>query len=390
MNILHIVPSYKPAYIYGGPIESISSLCEAMVQEGITVDVFTTTANGDSELDVKTNAVTNVDGVSVYYFSRLTKGHTHVSPSLWTNLYKSCNNYDLIHIHSWWNPLVIVAALICHIRGIRVIISPRGMLSSYILTKTNAKAKKIIHKLLGEYALKKSFFHSTSEIEHIECQSLIKSWQGFLLPNLINLPSGNFVRKTNDIFTIIFLSRIHPKKGLECLFEAISYLKQPVKLKIAGTGDEDYLKKLQEYSRTLGIDNLIEWIGWKNRHEKFIELVSSDLFILTSFNENFANVVIESLYVGTPVLITNTVGLASFVERNNLGWVSEFDSHSIASTLEIAISNKQKRNYVNSSAGRIIVDNFSRSILAQKYIDQYRNIINESLPQNVLSTGIVN
>lgn len=388
MNILHIIPSYKPAYKDGGPIESVSSLCESLYEIGNNVNVFTTTANGNNELDVPTSKPINVDGVKVIYFPRLTKGNTHVSPALWLYLFKYCNNYDIVHIHSWWNPLVVISAFICHLKGTRVIISPRGMVSHYILTKTNAIAKKIIHKLLGEYALKKSFFHSTSEIEHIECQNLIKGWQGFLLPNLINLPSENFIRENNKTFTLIFLSRIHPKKGLEYLFEAISYLKEPIVLKIAGTGEEHYINKLQEYSRALGVDHLIEWVGWKSREDKYKELANSDLFVLTSFNENFANVVIESLYVGTPVLVTDTVGLASFVDENNIGWVTKFEPNAIAESLKLAMVDSSKRYFVNSSGRTIVLNNFSRSILVKKYLEQYNLICDDKFSQNVLTEEI--
>lgn len=385
MNILHIVPSYKPAYIYGGPIESIGSLCEALAEIGNTVDVFTTTANGDSELEVETRIAINVEGVNVYYFPRLTKGHTHISPTLWHFLYFHCKNYDIVHIHSWWNPLVIFSAIICHLKGVKLVISPRGMLSNYILTKTNAVAKKWIHVLLGKSALKKSVFHATSEIEYTECQNLIEGWNGFLLPNLINLPSEHFARNNNNIFTLIFLSRIHPKKGLEYLFEAISYLKEPIVLKIAGTGEEEYIHKLQDHSRLLGVAHLIEWIGWKNREDKFKELANSDLFVLTSFNENFANVVIESIHVGTPVLVTDTVGLANFVDENNVGWVSKFEPSAIAESLKSAMADFAKRNFVNSSGRNIVLSNFSRSILAERYLEQYKFMYDEMKTQGVLA-----
>ena len=70
MNILHVVPSYKPAYVYGGTIESVARLCEAQVHAGATVKVFTTTANGNRELEIEANIEHNVDKVGVTYFSR--------------------------------------------------------------------------------------------------------------------------------------------------------------------------------------------------------------------------------------------------------------------------------------------------------------------------------
>src|SRR5687768_15867377 len=99
MKILHVTPCYKPAYIYGGITESISRLCTAMAQSGHSVYVFTTTANGNKELPVVAGKEHDVDGVKVIYFRRLTKDPTHVSPALWTHLWKNCHRFDAVHIH---------------------------------------------------------------------------------------------------------------------------------------------------------------------------------------------------------------------------------------------------------------------------------------------------
>ncbi len=111
MRILHVTPSYKPAYIYGGTIESVACLCEAFVAMGHDLHVFTTAANGTEELDVPLGKDVIVDGVPVTYFKRITKDHTHVSFDLWKHLYKDCKKYEVVHIHSWWNVLVIVVSI---------------------------------------------------------------------------------------------------------------------------------------------------------------------------------------------------------------------------------------------------------------------------------------
>ena len=86
MTILQIVPSYKPAFVYGGPIYSISALCEAQAALGHTVSVFTTNANGGSNLDVPLGIVQSVNNINVTYFPRITGDHTHISPKLWLRL----------------------------------------------------------------------------------------------------------------------------------------------------------------------------------------------------------------------------------------------------------------------------------------------------------------
>ena len=247
--------------MYGGPIESVARLCEGLVNEGQNVHVYTTTANGISELPVKPNETILVDGVPVTYFTRITKDNSHISPRLWRHLYATSRNYDIVHIHSWWNPLVIIAAMICQARKVKVIISPRGMLSDYIIHSTNRGLKKFIHVVYGRKALVKSTFHATSLIEYEECMNLIPGWNGFAIPNVVALPTLPLQKTKNDQFTLLFLSRIHPKKGIEFLLEALSKMQNNMILKIAGQGDEAYINKLKGKAKSLNVENKVQWIG---------------------------------------------------------------------------------------------------------------------------------
>ena len=377
MKILHVTPSYKPAYVYGGPIESIARLCEGLAAAGHTVDVLTTAANGNIELDVPIGKQVVVEGVKVTYFNRLTKDHTHISPTLWNYLRRCCQSYDIVHIHSWWNILVIVAALICHFRKVKTVISPRGMLSDYIIKATKETTKKYLHSLIGRNALSKAYFHATAESEYKECTQLIPGWEGFTLPNILSLPDLEIVKKDNKVFTLIFLSRIHPKKGIELLFEAIKDLPFDLMLRIAGTGEETYIEKLKAKSIELKIDKNIEWVGWKNRNEKYVDLMQADLFTLTSFNENFANVVIESLHMGTPVLISEQVGLSSFIREKDLGWISSLNVESIKTNLTAAFKDEIKRKIINQTGRKIIQESFSEVVLVEKYVENYQLIANK-------------
>lgn len=377
MRILHIVPSYKPAYIYGGPIESVSKMCEGLAAAGHEVDVFTTTANGETELPVEAGKSINVDGVNVTYFKRVTKDPTHISPALWKHLYATVKSYDIVHIQSWWNILVIGAACICHWKKVKLVISPRGMLSEYIFESGSSKAKKLIHSTVGRSALAKSWFHATAVSEYEECRKIIPGWKGFVQPNIITLPELPIVKQTNEVFTLIFMSRIHPKKGIEILLNAISRLSFPVILKIAGSGEDDYIAKLKELAVELGIAERIEWLGWVNREDKFKALMSADLFVLVSHNENFANVVIESLHVGTPVLVSEEVALSAFVQQKDLGWVSSLAEHDVAQKLIDAKEDLSKLQRIKETGRSVIEENFSADKLIRNYVTEYQKILDK-------------
>ena len=373
MKILHIVPSYKPAYIYGGTIESIARLCEGLVQAGAEVKVFTTTANGKTELDVTPDREYDVDGVTVIYFKRIFKDPFYISPALWKTLAHDCQNYDVVHIHSWWNILVMKAAHICKKKKIKFIVSPHGMVSDYILRNSKSFLKWASFYVFGRSLLKASRFHATSDAEYRECRKLIPGWDGFMIPNIVWLPPLHISKSSNKIFTIIFLSRIHPKKGIELLMEAISCMSGKPLLQIAGTGEEGYIRQLKLKAESLHITEHIEWLGWQNREEKFTRLMQADVFALTSYNENFGNVIMEALYAGTPVLISDKTGLSDFVIQHDLGWICKPDEADIKLKLCEAIDEVQKRHRISKSAPAIISDYLSQDKLIPEYLIQYRS-----------------
>jgi glycosyltransferase involved in cell wall biosynthesis len=370
MKVLHIVPSYKPAYLYGGTITAVAMLCESQVQQGADVHVFTTTANGAAELP---KGEREIDGVLVRYFPRLTKDHTHFSPALLRQLRRTIHQYDAVHLHSWWNLVTIPALLICRQKGVRPLFSPHGMLGSYSLQNRSGQVKLRFHEWIGKSLLQHSLLHATAPQEAKEGQALVDDWETIVIPNIVELPEQRLLsqRVANDVFTIVFLSRIHHKKGLEYLFEALAKVEFSFRLRIAGGGDVDYIDALKVLAKQLKIDPNIDWVGWLDGAAKYQLLQQADLCALTSYNENFAMVVIESLAMGTPVLLSDQVGLGQYVNDNQLGWVIPQQVEQIATTLHYIHRYPAELEAIRQRATTTIYQDFSPSSLAQQYLEAY-------------------
>jgi glycosyltransferase involved in cell wall biosynthesis len=372
MRILFIVPSYKPAYIYGGPVIAVSRLAECLAQLGHEVTVYTTTANGNAELDVPANKPVMQDGVTVWYFRRITGDHTHISPTLWWRTWLTIKKFDTVHIHSWWNLLVLGAALICRLRRVKPLLSPHGMFCDYVVNKRNPRKKQLLHRLIGKRLLKYSYLHVTSLMEWKECLDLLPSWKGGMISYLVGLPGNHYSRTNNDVFTISFLSRVDPKKGLDILLQALAGLPIQYRLRIAGTGKTAYISKLKRLISTLNIADKVEWVGWKSYEEKFSFLAASDLLALTSHNENFAIVVVESLHAGTPVLVSKHVGLSDYVHQRKLGWVTAIERvEQVQEKLKEAYLSHEERARISREARTIILGDFNDVRLAGEYLELY-------------------
>ena len=356
---------------------SVSMLTEQLAKAGIFTEVFTTTANGKIELPIAPGQTTIVDGVPVRYFKRVTKDHTQFSPSLLRQLWKESSDFDLIHIHAWWNLVSIFACLVALMRKVPVLVSPRGTLSQYSFQNKNIGVKWAIHNLLGKYLLNRCHLHVTSEMENEAMRRLIRPKSITVLPNFVKLPGQmhfrDFAHSPN--LRLLFFSRIDEKKGLDILFNALAKVTIPFKLTVAGDGDENYIEHLKTIAVKNAIDDKINWAGFYNEN-KFDLLGEYDLFILPSYDENFGNTVIESLSVGTPVLISEQVGLADYVKENNLGWICQTNPVSISNIInEIATDYQHDLQRIRKDAPAIIYNDFNEDNLVTRYIAMYENLI---------------
>lgn len=373
---MQICAAYKPAFIYGGPTMSVSMLSEQLSKAGYDLQVYTTTANGTEELNTSPNKLTNVDGVQVTYFKRITKDHTHFSPALLKVLWKNVKAYDVVHIHAWWNLVSLFSCLIALTRGVPVVVSPRGTLSNYSFHNKNNLAKAFIHYLLGKPMLNKCHLHVTSALEYNAVSAMLKPKSINNLPNFVKLPAASYtvINNSSSPFKLLFLSRIEEKKGLDILIKTLPLLNFQYMLTIVGDGDENYINELKALAYKYKAEENINWVGFQTDH-KFKLLQEQDLLVLPSHDENFGNVVIESLSVGTAVLVSKFVGLANYVIDKNMGWQCNPDEVSLGTTLNHIAGNSNDLKQIRLNAPSIIRADFDESALTKRYADMYKNII---------------
>ncbi len=373
MSILHITPSYKPAYQYGGTIISVSRLVEEQIRAGANVQVYTTTANGSEELNVPAGTPVLVDTARVWYFPRWTGDHGHFSPMLLWKIWQNIQQFDVVHIHSWWNWVAFGAAFICRIRGKKAILSPHGMISPYTI---KSRVRKVFQHTIGRWLFHNIVLHVTSNQEAREALKVAPHGRHFIEPNIIHLPpqSGRPAHVNSAGFQLLFMSRVHPKKGLDLLFRSLKGFDKPWRLTIAGGGAPDYIKQLKKQARRLEIDDKIEWLEWVDGDRKVEILVNADLLVLTSQNENFANVVLECLALGTPVLISDQVGLSDYVQEHQLGWVCHLNEASVRQTLHQAMNDRVTREKIRREAPDWVRADFDPQMLAQRYLKHYQDV----------------
>jgi glycosyltransferase involved in cell wall biosynthesis len=157
---------------------------------------------------------------------------------------------------------------------------------------------------------------------------------------------------------VLVLGRLHPKKGLELLFDVFLELTRSDALRhwrlvVAGDGDAAYVQGLRQLIRERHGEGNVLFAGWVGGAEKLAALREAALLVLASRQENFGLVVAEALACGTPVLVSTQVNLADEIAAANAGWVVPLERAALLETLASALSDTEARQR-RGAAGRAL------------------------------------
>jgi glycosyltransferase involved in cell wall biosynthesis len=329
-KILHVIPSVNPES--GGPIEAVIQLSLVHLQLGHTSHICS--------LDNPDNLKHSNNNLTVYALGPgyLSYGYCK-NLSKWLN--ENISNYDAVIIHGLWQYCGFATRKIALKKQIPYYIFPHGMLDPWFKYKYPFKhIKKWLYWPWGEYKVlrdaRRVIF--TCELEEALAK---KSFSYYRVNSIISslgttatgLSGGylkaNFLKNRPSLIgkkLILFLSRIHEKKGCDILIQAfskVSHLDPSLHLLIAGPENQyGLLNKLNKLAQSLGVGNKISWLGMLNGDDKWGAYYASDIFCLPSHQENFGIVVIESLATGTPVIISNKINIWREINSCNAGFIN--------------------------------------------------------------------
>lgn len=270
-----------------------------------------------------------------------------------------------------------------------VVITPRGMLDEWAI-KNSVYKKKIVGTLFEyEHLRKSACFHAL-------CKSEAKSIRAFglkkpiaIIPNGVTPPNENEIlpppswaedKSWAGAKICLFLSRIHPKKGLELLIQAWADQKEATrkenwKLAIAGWGDQDYILKLKDMVSKLNLDKEIKFIGSQYGKNKSSAFKNASAFILPSYSEGLPMAVLESWSYGLPSLITPQCNIEIGFERNLCIKIETTTSSVGDGLLRLFQMDDQEMDEMSRKAKLVIKDKFDWEIIARDMKNLYEHIL---------------
>lgn len=326
--VLVLVRYYLPGHKSGGPVRSIANMVAQMGEE---FDFRIVTSDRDSldktpYADVIVDAWNKVGKAQVYYLSPGNRSMRALARLL------SDTRCDVLYLNSFFDPVFTLRPLLARRLGLLpvkpVLIAPRGEFSaSALLIKYWKKVPyRRFASTIGLYCdltWHASSEHEAADIRHAMfgvAQRIVIASDMASISDETKLISGSLTRNSGEPLRIIFLSRIALMKNLDFALRVLAKVSIPVYFDIFGPiEDESYWRKCNGLIADLPPNISAQYEGAVEHSQVTSVLENYDLFFLPTLGENYGHVIMESLSVGTPVLIADTTPWRN-LEQAGVGW----------------------------------------------------------------------
>lgn len=368
MKILHFIPSIDRSS--GG----VGAYMQLLAKElGKLCDLYIVTAQSEHPLPIENTQqiITIPSHWSQYYAMK----------KAWKELLDRLHP-DLVHVNCCWMPQSAWTQKWAQKAGYKVVLSPHGMLEPWIMARHYWTKKVPALWLYQKQAIcKADYLHATAESEKENLLKLGYNKKIAVVANGVDIEQISIKTNWKRNKKILFLSRIHIKKGIEILFETVAQLKNQLKeytIYIAGEGEKEYVNKLKLQANQMGISDIIVFCGGIYGNQKWKFFKEADLFILPTFSENFGIVVAESLASGTPVITTKGTPWKE-LETNHCGWWTDIGVKPTLDALTDFLKTDESTLQQMGINGRNLIERkYSSEKIAKNMIHLYQTLQNSN------------
>lgn len=381
MRVLHYKPTMRAEE--GGVVKAIFDMCVLTASDRLRVGLITHHTDLVRE-NLPPEAAAHVElHHSALPESRLTGFHGPRELARIEALVASC---DVVHLHSMWitsNPQI---ARICRRLGKPYIVTVHGMLDDWCMRQKRLKKRLYLSTWARRMLADAAFVHCTADAELAQARRWFDGARGEVIPLPMDLspyralPGPDTARRVfpqivEGIPSVLFLSRLHPKKGADRLIRASAILHRrgvPHQLMIAGTGTDAYTRSLRQLARTEGVEGHTHFLGFVAGSLKVSLFQAADVFALPTSQENFGFVLFEALASGTPVVTTAETDTWPELERSGGAVVAENTPESFATEIAGLLGRPSEASRMGEHAREWVLNRHDRPRTAARYESLYK------------------
>lgn len=289
-------------------------------------------------------------------------------------LLKNTSKLSILHDNGMWQFRNVLASRAAMKTNSKFVLSPRGMLEKWSLSQ--GQLKKTLATALYQKAIVRQAdcIFATSEMEAVSVRSYGFGGPIAVIPNGIQMPEALISPKDSEKSKrrVLFLSRLHKKKGVVDLVEAwIKVRPMNMELIIAGNDDDMLTSILTGMIRVGRVENSVSIVGPVYGVEKDSLFRSADLFILPSYSENFGIVVAEAMSYGIPAIATKRTPWA-LLEDNDCGFYIDEGVDAIVHILKLVETvPSEKLREMGLNARSVIESSYSWDAVGAKAAQVY-------------------
>jgi glycosyltransferase involved in cell wall biosynthesis len=380
IKVLHVISGIDPHF--GGPGLTLVGLAAAQAAVGLDVAVAATYHDAPPQMAELENM--RRAGEEVVLLGPA-GGKLHGHPDLIPTLERAIDCADIVHIHALWDQMQHQAARLAKQRAVPYLFKPCGMLDPWSLAQSRWKKRLYLSLRLRRYLDGAAALHFTTQTEARLASRLGLKARPLIEPNGIDLAEferlpapGSFRARLNGLGQrplILFLSRIHPKKGLDLLIPALARVKAfDGLLVIAGPDEGGYRRVVEQMIRKHALNEKVHLLDMLHGRDRIAALADADLFVLPSYQENFGVAVVESLAAGTPVLISDQVNIHEEITRAGVGLVVRTDVNEIAAGVSSCLRDGQLKRFDRARCRQFALTSYNWLDIARRWGGHYSKI----------------
>ncbi|MCC7205222.1 MAG: glycosyltransferase [Phycisphaeraceae bacterium] len=297
---------------------------------------------------------------------------------------------DVLHVHGAWDPLNWRLGAMARRLGKPYVVSSHGMLDRWCMTQKAFKKRVFLALEAGRCLRHAAAIHCTAQAEADQVQRWCATTPKRVVPlladmsHLSNLPGPEIARGMwPTIFdgspVLLFMGRIHPKKGALPLVEAVELLHKggrAVKLVLAGgVEDQAYAQRIQELITRAGLTSHVLLPGFVRGQAQLSLYQASDLMVLPTSQENWGLVLTESLACGTPVVTTYGVDIWKDLLESGAAWIVEATGPAMAGVIGPLLEDRPKLAAAGERARRWVFDHWDAGKALSGFEALYASLI---------------
>lgn len=388
VDVTHVIPTMNLAT--GGPPVVVQRICEHLPALGWTCRVVTTGAASDHETDFDGSA----DGdYETLVFSSRRGGNFAYSKSLSKSIDRIVASSRLVHIHTAWSYPGLAAMRACRRQRVPYVFMPHGMFDPNSLDRK--RLKKQLYGQFVEWPAVRSAAAMiyTHEEERRLAESAVRGLPaGFVVPLGADEPPQKsretlacefFCRfpQLRGTKLVLFLSRLHPKKGLDLLipaFRSVAAGNREAHLLIVGGGQDKYVSSLRRMIDDVGIADRATLAGPLHGEVKWEAIAAATMLVLPSYQENFALVVAEAMRLGLPIVLSRRVNIWTDVVESAAGLACDLDAVSIAAAIDRFLSDRSLAESAGCRGQRLVAEKFNWARTATELEAAYSSVLAKS------------